>query len=260
MEVNFAMSSLKGGTSCGNIIFHYMIPNTFLAVVAFSSGYFALIDWVKGTILSDKDVSAICVGKNHFDTTSVVSMDAHNDDNFLVDVAFHLPTCTAACLTNTGHVITYHVQIRDKIVLNETKDLSETTKGNYITMSSKTHKRPRTKSSSSHNDLYIDRESPAMSLTGAINLLCARRILGPKGYNIEFSSDGESLSISLGDESVTILSIKTDAKESAQIKQRLAQRIFLFTPSQMRTLFHISIFALLWLLKSKVEVILVNLR
>lgn len=241
MEVNFSMNALKGGTSCGNIIHHYMIPNTFLAVVAFSSGYFVLFDWVSGTILSDKDVSAVCVDKSNSDTVSP------NDDNFLVDVAFHLPTCTAACLTNTGHVIVYHVKITDK------GDLIESTAENFISMSSKKHTRPKTKSTS-HNDLFINRESPAMSLTGTINLLCARRIVGPRGYHLEFSSDGESVSISLGDESVTILSIKTDAKESTQIKQRLAQRIFLFTPSQIRMLFHILVFVMMWIFKTKLEV------
>ena len=234
------MTALKGGTSCGNIIHHYMIPNTFLAVVAFSSGYFVLFDWVVGTILSEKDISAVCVDKSNSDT------DANNDDNFLVDVAFHLPTCTAACLTNTGHVIVYHVQITDK------GDMIETTSENFIAMSSKKHTRPKTKSSS-HNDLFINRESPAMSLTGKINLLCARRIVGPKGYHVKFSSDGESVSIALGDESVTILSIKTDSKEVTQIKQRVAQRIFLFTPSQITMLFHISICVMLWILKTKLE-------
>ena len=64
IEVNFSMmtgtssspddsqgvSHMKGIATCGNILCHYLIPNTLLVLVAFSSGYFALVDWVNGVI------------------------------------------------------------------------------------------------------------------------------------------------------------------------------------------------------------------
>ncbi len=247
MEVNFTMNtSTKGGLPCGNIIFHYIIPNTFLAVVAFSSGYFALVDWVAGLILNDKDVSALCGDETITEAAAAATRETHGEENFLLDVAFHLPTCTGACLTTTGHIVVYHVRIRDRC------DSEEDTSGeNFISVSSKTHTRPKTKSSLSQNDQFIDPESATMLMTGKIDVLCARKVAGPKGYRIDFSADGESLSVSNLDESVSIFSIKADNDESNEIKERLAQKIFLFTPFQNRMLLYIAIFTLFWMYHQK---------
>ena len=238
MEVSFAMSSTPKAM---DIMYHKIIPNSFLAVVAFSSGYIALVDWAAGLILSDRDVSILCQDKAVAHASKIAGRDVQNDDNFLQDVAFHLPTCTAACLTSTGVVVIYHVRIRDRCDLDE--DLKEE---NIIFCRSKKHTRPKTKSSSSqNNDEFIDRK--AMMMMGTIDILCTRKLNGPKGLRVNFSADGESVSVSLGDESVSIFSIKTDDEESNGIKERLAHRIFLFTPFQIRMVFHIAFCILLWI-------------
>ena len=41
---------------CGNIIRHFIIPNSYLVLVAFSAGYFALVYWITGTIICDAEV------------------------------------------------------------------------------------------------------------------------------------------------------------------------------------------------------------
>ena len=41
---------------CGNIIRHFLIQNSYLVLVAFSAGYFALVDWITGTIICDAEV------------------------------------------------------------------------------------------------------------------------------------------------------------------------------------------------------------
>jgi len=192
-------------------------------------------------ILNDKNVLSLC-REGETEETAGTTRETHNEDSFLLDVAFHLPTCTAACLTSSGYIVVFHVRIRDRC-----ESEKDTRGGNFISMNSKTHTRPKTKSTSSNNDQFVDPDSAAMLMTGTIDVLCARKLVGVKGYHIDFSADGESLSVSNLDESVSIFSIKADNDESNEIKEKLAQKIFLFTPFQSTILIHIAMITLLWM-------------
>lgn len=247
IELNFSMlnnsnvddgnnnpSQAKGNSHCGNIIFHYLIPDTLLVLVAFSSGYFALVDWVSGVILSDEDIAK----KSHMQTNGVSSIhesDITNDftkeshqDNFLLDVTYHVPTSTVACVTQDGNVLVYYVRILD--------GYNEVTAGDCvcktgITINTKTHTRPKTKTSS----YLVDCDSSIKRILGTIEFMCAHSIPqmpaiqsdARKGDLINFSSDGECISLSLGDESVLLLSIKVENDEADQLKHKMAQSIYL---------------------------------
>jgi len=252
MEVSFTMDTSsklkpKSVASCGNIIFHYMIPNTFLVAVAFSSGFFALVDWVGGIILSDKDISLQY--QKDMRTENLMGINEENfamrdtHEQLLVDVAFHLPTCTAACLTNDGYIVVYHIRIRDGYNLGDNLKAGNFVRSSGLRVSTKTHTRPGSKSkssaSSSTSDSFIDRDSATMLMMGTIDKLCARKLIGRKGYRISFSADGESICVSLGDESVSVFSIKLDDEESDGIKNKLARRIFQLSSQQIKTLFKI---------------------
>lgn len=235
MELNFTIDSSAKGL---DVMCHHIIPNTYLVVVAFTSGYFALVDWSDGSVLSDKDVSLHCQET----PGTKPSMARGDEDNFLQHVAFHLPTCTAACLTKTGHIVIYHVRVRNKCHWVGSKKCR-----NAINCNSKKHTRPKTKSSTPQNiDHFIDRESTATNMAGTVHTLCTKKLNGPKAHRVNFSADGESVSVALGDESVSIFSIKDDEEETNEIKERLAQRIYLFNPFQLRLVFCTSVCFLIW--------------
>ena len=112
------------GTTCGNILDHYVIPNTSLVLIAFSAGYFTLVDWANGTILSDAEVASHRVAPDR-SSTSALSLAASTHlssvggrggdatDHFLLDVAFHAPTSTFACITHSGHIAVYQIWLMD---------------------------------------------------------------------------------------------------------------------------------------------------
>jgi len=238
MEINFSMNEYAKGL---DLIFHRIIPNTFLVVAAFSSGYIVLIDWVDGSILSEIDTFlSVCQGQ--------IETDGKNDNIFLQDVAFHLPTCTVACLTSTGHVVVYHVRIRGKSGLPTGPCMTKA-----ISCSCKKHTLPKAKASSSqHGEHFIDREE-SMLMDGMVEILCIKKLAGP-GYRLSFSADGESLSVSLGDESVSIFSLKENDEESDIIKHKIAEKIFLFTRFQIIAVFYTVACTLIWLLYNKYQV------
>ena len=50
---------VKGASAtCGNIIRHFLIPNSYLVLVAFSAEYFALVDWITGINICDAEVNS----------------------------------------------------------------------------------------------------------------------------------------------------------------------------------------------------------
>ena len=205
-----------------DVMYHTIIPNSYLAIVALKAGYVALVDWASGVIVSDVDVSNLGDGR-------AGSENGSENDVSLMDIAFHLPSCTAACLTSQNVVVIYHVRIRDQEDWNDNDNNHNQT---ILTCKSKKHTRPKTKSSSSPTtDEFVDKST--MNLTGTISLLCTRQLPHPKGVKIQFSADGDSVSVSLGDESVSIFSIKTEDEESKDIKERLAKKIFWCSPYQV---------------------------
>ena len=227
-EVNFSIASStlsedgkgasqsKGNSNCGNIIFHYLIPNTFLALVAFSSGYIALVDWFNGVILSDDDIR------------SEVHSLQESHDNYVIDVAFHVDTSTLACLAHDGNVVAYHIRILDGCHNVKAGDCVCTT---GMSITTKTHTRPKTKSSAN----LVDCDSSVKRIMGTIDFLCVHSVPSTrsnqqsdtrKGNLINFSADGECVSISLGDESVAILSINVADDETDRLKRRLAQSAY----------------------------------
>jgi len=246
VEVNFSMKSsnlpaevpsqIKGGASCGNILFHYLIPNTLLVFVVFSSGYFALVDWVSGVILSDVDIAkqAHHSLKDFVSRTSNASKPIGHHDNFILDVSYHVITSTIACLTEPGVVLVYHLRLLDGCNNLQAGDCRCTT---GIVTSTKTHTRPKAKGSSSSlkHDNLVDCDSSVKRMMGTIDFLCARRIKSipstqpdaRRGHLINFSADGEAISISWGDESVEILGINMDDAEPDRLKQRLAESMYL---------------------------------
>ena len=264
MEVHFSLTSssdaiqspTKGSASCGNIVFHYLIPNTLLVLVAFSSGYFALVDWVNGVILSDADIArqAYC-SANGLDATVILDaqdIPRENHDNFLLDVAYHVSTSTLACLTQDGNVVVYHIRILDGCNDVKAGDCICTT---GLTISTKTHTRPKTKTWSQHDNFVFDCDSSVKRILGTIAFLCTHTISNKptvppdvrRGDLINFSADGECISVSLGDESVAILSINVDDAESDRLKQRLAESIYLGRDNMMMTfVFIIVCVAIVW--------------
>jgi len=269
MEVNFSMmngatsspddshgtSHTKGSATCGNIVFHYLIPNTLLVLIAFSSGYFVLVDWVNGVILSDEDIvkQAYCSAKG-LNSAFALPGDFPRDhnDNVLLDVAYHVPTSTVACLTHDGNIVLYHIRIMDGCHDLKGGDCACTS---GIVVSTRTHTRPKAKASSSpKRDTLMDCDSSIKRTFGTIDFLCAHRmksvpVVQPdtrRGDLINFSSDGESISISLGDESVSILSINVDDAEADCLKQRLAETIYLGKDNVLTTIMMTAIVAISW--------------
>ena len=59
---------VKGASAiCGNIIRYFLNPNSYLILVAFSAGYFALVDWITGIVICDAEVfSKKCNSNNMF--------------------------------------------------------------------------------------------------------------------------------------------------------------------------------------------------
>lgn len=238
-EVNFTMASAmltddsilsssqkKGKKNHGNIIFHYLIPNTLLALVAFSSGYFVLIDWVNGIILSDEDVWL--KSRKHIlgNDATAVPRDIH--DNFLLDITYHVQSSTLACVTQDGIAIVYHIRMLDGC--HEVK-AGDCTCSTGIAISNKTHTRPNTKATSN----VVDCDSSVKRIMGTIDYLCSHTLpftpsIQPDARNpdlLSFSADGECISVSLGDESVIILSINSKDDECDRLKQKLAESVYL---------------------------------
>ncbi len=249
--------SIKGSSHCGNIIFHHLIPDTLLVLVAFSSGYFALVDWVNGIILSDEDVAKQSyrhsVRAASSETAEVPRESRH--ENFLLDVTFHVATNTVACITQDGNVLVYYIKILDGCL--DVKGGDCVCKAG-ITISTKTHTRPKTKISSN----LVDCDSSLKRIMGTIDFLCAHSIPRipiiqsdtRKGDLINFSSDGECLSVSLGDESIVLFSINVEDNVADQLKQRIAESIYLGRDN-LRVFFFLLISAcLVWQFGGKLEV------
>ena len=59
---------VKGSSAiCGNIIRYFLIPNSYLILVAFSAEYFALVNWITGIVICDAEViSKKCNSNNMF--------------------------------------------------------------------------------------------------------------------------------------------------------------------------------------------------
>jgi len=241
MEVNFAMTTIlqtgdsilsspqkKCNKSCGNIVFHYIIPNTLLVLVAFSSGYFALVDWVNGIILSDEDV--LLRSRHHIWDDQLDDLPRDFHDNFLLDVTFHVDTSTLACVTQDGNAMVYHIRMLDGC--HEVK-AGDCTCSTGITISTKTHTRPKTKASSN----LVECDSSVKRVMGTIDYLCAHSLpfipsIQPDTRKLDlvsFSADGECISVSLGDESVIILSVNAKDDECDRLKQQLAESVYLGT-------------------------------
>jgi len=288
----------NSGTTCGNILEHYVIPNTSLVLIAFSAGYFALVDWANGTILSDAEVASHHV-LQHRSKASLVSSAAANlsvvgrgdtTDHFLLDVAFHAPTSTFACITQSGHIVVFQIRLMDNNNVgtqtatdgdtnnnsttintsniintntdpktdnsntNNTNDLSCTT---GLVISTKTHTRPPNKTNKSGGPSSLTSSTTGGSRTentggggggttcrvdpsssnmsgSTIDTLCSRKIDrtpglpsdGRKGSLINFSADGECVSVSFGDESVSLYAIRYDEAELDREKLRLEESIY----------------------------------
>mmetsp|Transcript_2780 Transcript_2780/g.4063 ORF Transcript_2780/g.4063 Transcript_2780/m.4063 type:complete len:1096 (-) Transcript_2780:60-3347(-) len=242
VEVNFSMNSnassdesqgtsqMKGRTSCGNIIFYYLVPNTLLVFVAFSSGYFALVDWVSGKLYDDADV--VYDSTKEFilneDRSEEHALEHH--ENFILDVAYHVGTSTIACLTDAGSVLVYHLRVIDDCQDLKPGELSLCNSG--IVANTKTHTRPKTKTKYEN---LIDSDSSVKRVMGCINFLCSRtvksvpplQIDARRGNLINFSADGEAISISWGDESVEVLAINLDDADSDVLKEEIAESMYL---------------------------------
>jgi len=227
------------GTTCGNILEHYLIPNTCLVLVAFSPGYFTLVDWANGIILSDAEVvSKRNVKRNTMPSSpsSATNQSSGRDsnDHFLLDVAFHAPTSTFACLTHSGYIVVFQIRLMHGCNDMQGDDCICTT---GIVINTKTHTCPKTKSSSgdkssSPRENFFGRESFIM--LGTIDTLCSRKIDripglpsdGRKASLINFSADGECVSVSFGDESVSLYAIRYDEAELDREKLRLEESIY----------------------------------
>jgi len=60
MEVSIHLSKSPKGM---DVMYHTIIPNSYLAIVALKAGYVALVDWASGVIVSDVDVSNLGDGR-----------------------------------------------------------------------------------------------------------------------------------------------------------------------------------------------------
>jgi hypothetical protein len=209
----------------GNIICHYPIPNTLLVLVGFSCGYFVLVDWANGVILSDESVVQRSYHKSK-NESDMMSRDFH--ENFLLDVAYHEETSTFACMTKNGHVLVYHIRVLEGYHDVQAGDCKCST---GIIIHTKNHTKPKTKVTKS----LVDCDSSLKRIMGTIDYSCAHSLPSTpclqgdtrKEELINFSSDGECLSVSLGDESVIILSINADDDEVDRLKRRLAKFVYL---------------------------------
>jgi hypothetical protein len=183
-----------------------------------------LVDWANGVILSDENVVQRSYLKSKINT-DVMSRDY---DNFLLDVAYHEETSTFACMTKNGCVLVYHIRVLEGYHHVQAGDCECST---GITIHTKNHTKPKTKATKS----LVDCDSSLKRIMGTIDYLCAHSIpFTPclqgdtrREELINFSSDGECLSVSLGDESVIILSINADDDEVDRLKRRLAESIYL---------------------------------
>ncbi|GFH51104.1 predicted protein [Chaetoceros tenuissimus] len=210
--------SKKSVLTCGRIIFHYLIPNTLLALVALSSGQLLLVDWINGLILSDEDLNC--------HTHNSTSMSRENADDYLLDITYHPETSTLGCLTKDGNVILYHIRILDGCHDVKVGDCTCSTGIDIVT---KTHTRAKSSTSA-----LADCDSSTKRLMGTIDLISSTSISHVptiltdtmKALTLSFSADGECISVSLGDESVVVLSINASDEENDDLKQKLAQTIY----------------------------------
>ena len=205
---------------CGSIIFYSLISNTVLSIVAFSNGYLALINWKNGIVLNDVDVLKYCfeVRESHFE-------DGNNE---LIDAAYHHPTNTMACLTQSGHLLVFHVVLMDDIP-NGPLDNIDT----ELQITTKIHNPP--KLSNSNSSIVMD-DISVMNNIGAIHFICAHHIHQVPSIQLDcrksdstllkFSCDGECISVSLADESVQLFSIVVDDVQAEKLKQRLAECVY----------------------------------
>jgi hypothetical protein len=67
-----------------------------------------------------------------------------------------------------------------------------------------------------------------------------------KGDLINFSSDGECISVSLGDESIVLFSINVEDYEADQLKQRIAESIYLGRDNILMFFIFIICASLIW--------------
>lgn len=229
IEVSFSMQTSMVGSSqksfskfCGTILFYSLIPNTSTVIVSLSNGYLALIDWYRGLILCDVDLA---LRSWKIDVNDESFFNDRND--YLIDCSFHSSTNTIACLTQSSQILVYHIQLDDGTYLSEAKDLSVET---GLQLATKVHKPPKSSASQKHT---LDLE--CKKLSGSMKFICSHSVkniptLQPdykKGQTLlSFSSDGECVSVSLGDESVQIFSVIVDDNEAEQIKHLLAECIY----------------------------------
>lgn len=234
-EINFSMHISTIGASsvlstpkttprgCGSIIFYTLIPNTVLSIVAFSNGYIALINWKKGIVLSVADV-----------LTYSLNVSADNDSNFedrnseLIDAAYHHQTNTMACLTQSGHLLVFLVVLMDDIP-NGPQNTSET----ELQITTKLHNPPKLSSTPSSS---VEENLSTMKSIGEIKFICTHRIRHVPAIQLDcrkgepsllnFSCDGECISVSLADESVQLFSIIVDDKQAETLKQKLAECVY----------------------------------
>lgn len=197
-EINFSMHSSPSTASslasasktlkvCGSIIFYALIPNTVLSIVAFSNGYFALIDWKKGMVLSELDVSTYSFKGSDSNESSIEERNSE-----LEDVTYHCQTNTIACLTQSGHLMVFHVVLMD--------DTPDSTCDNSVTelqITTKIHNPPKLSGSPSSG---IAGDFSVMNKIGDIKFICAHRIHYVPAIQLDgrrsepllkFSSDGE---------------------------------------------------------------------
>lgn len=225
-------TNYRGGSTawCGNIIEHYLIPNTFLVLVVFSNGYVALVDWANSVIINDAEIDP---SSKEGESSSLYIDRKDLDNRVIIDAAFHLPTCTLVCLTRSGSLFMFYIRISDGC----SKEEAENCKSQIgLSISTKTHTRPsKTKSSlSSSRDHWFDREAAEIQVIGTIDKICSKKLEhnanipgeGRKRYMLNFSADGDSVSVSLGDETVAIFSIRFDEAETQFHKQKLTELIF----------------------------------
>ena len=246
---------VKGASAiCGNIIRHFLIPNSYLVLVAFSAGYFALVDWSTGTIICDAEViSKKCNNTTKSRLSNSTTSSGKEEDPFLLDVAFHPPTGTFAALTH-GHVVAFQVRILNGIHEAKGGDcVCET----GLVINTKTHTKPKTKSSkinlppSTTKKDNINFRRDLLAMFGTIDKLASIKLAnvpilptdGRKGRLLDFSADGECISISLGDESVSILRLRIDDFHEDRERSILTESIFI-----AKDRLYISLFMLLCLL------------
>ena len=215
------------GVSCGNIMRHFLIPNTSLVLVSFISGYFALVDWENATILSDAEVLS-----KRYEADSNETGHAWDDDPFLLDVVFHQPSLTFACLTLTGHVVVMRIRV---LVGSHGLKPTDCICSSGMSIHRKIHTRQArltsTSTGSSNTQSPSCRTDPVKDhpVLSTIDTLCSTKIdhvPGKKGWLLSFSPDGECLSVAAGDEAIYTLHLREDDTESKKLASEVLDAIF----------------------------------